>query len=264
MYVRITAVGGLTTTPLADLTDEPLAWNGSELAYYVAMPSPHLVLFALDDVGTAHSVALAGSAYSGASADVAPSPSHGSAFEVFYTVNDNGKPAATRAYSDGTSTSPGTITVALGLSPDGNLAAVGKWYGSPGAGELWEDFVESTGGGPGGSLTSDPHQAPSGEFDIVGGASITIVRNGIKTWKLDTTGTTVLPGMPPLAWNGDVFITASGRDVVYDDAASFQPIVTRPNALPAGDLVGVGATKRRALFMLAADTGDVEYVQICL
>jgi len=179
LYTRIEEAGTLTTMPLPDLTDEPLAWDGVELGFYAKTPTPHIALFTPGHISTLHDAPPIGTPQASETGDVAPDPSGAARIQALFSdMNTTGHPIANRGWSDGTVSTVSSFGTESG----------------------------------------------------------------------------------PLAWNGDVFITAeAGTDTYYD--ASFQPVVTRADAVPAGDVIGIAATKRRALVMLTSSSADVEYVQ---
>lgn len=173
-----------------------------------------------------------------------------------------GLPSVMSGWSDRTAvTTVGPVAWALGFAPTGTAVVYTTYTGGPGIGERFGTFVAI--GADRIALDDGAQQQPAmGHFDVVGDPQLLIVR-GPKVWKVAGGTATVIAAVPPLAWNGDVFITYDGSAAVYYDA-TFQPVVTRPLDGESGRLIGVTATRRRALMMFTSGSADVEYRQLCL
>jgi len=250
VYVRIDDAGTVIATPLPDLPGgESFGWDGVELGYYVQTPLPHIALFTPGDVSTLHASPSFGTDKASAQASVRGDPTGAPRIEAFFTDEPSGLPVAVHGWSDGTQRALGSITMALALAPMSTVDVYAKYTGGPGAGDRFALLAEGDIGVLG--LEGEDALSSVPQFvQIAASDHIAVVRQ----WP-----------QPPLAWNGDdAFVTFDGSAVLLYDR-DFQASGTRPLDPPSMQLIGVGATHRRALlvFETAPTSYELRYVQIC-
>lgn len=259
VYVAIDGGGTVTDTPLPELPMESFAWDGVELGYYVATPLPHLMLFSAGDVTTLHSspsfpTTLAVSATASVRAD----PTGAARIEAFFT---QGNVDAIFGWSDGSYMHEFSDrgSVALALAPDGTGDVHGEWPAGPGTpNPPWEILAN---GVPLATAQAPQPPFPAGG-QMVASNNVAIVRHVLGDWKVANGAATPID-MPPLAWNGEAFVSADAGALVLHDR-DFQPAQAPAVTVPDAPLLGVGATRQRALLVFASASTEVTYVQVCL
>lgn len=260
-YVRIDAAGTVTTPFLSDVPQRAFAWDGVELGYYVATPVPHVALFTPGDVSTLHSSPPLGSG-PGGTGSVRPDPTGASRIEAYFNEAGAYDSGATYGWSDGTHGSSVAYQTALALAPAGVADLYVMGCTSPVScgwnSEIIADLATSSG-----VVGPKDVPRPTGAT-IVASDQVAIIRNLPGDWEF--AGGTAQPiDSPPLAWNGDAFVSFDhGALQLYDQG--YHLTQTRPLDVAETVLLGVGATPSRALlvFASASSSTEVRYVQVCL